>query len=61
MNSKTLVKGLKLSAVDADFESGNGQGVTGRVLDLVLVMAGRPEALADLTGSGATELRRRMD
>ena len=61
VNSKTLVKGLKLSAVDADFESGSGPEVTGRVLDLVLAMAGRPEALTDLTGSGVSELRRRMN
>lgn len=61
VNSKTLVKGLKLSAVDADFESGSGPEVTGRVLDLVLAMAGRPEALTDLTGSGVAELRQRMD
>ncbi|MCS4593531.1 maleylpyruvate isomerase family mycothiol-dependent enzyme [Brevibacterium sediminis] len=61
VNSKTLVKGLKLSAVDADFESGSGPEVTGRVLDLVLAMAGRPESLTELTGSGVTELRRRMN
>lgn len=61
VNSKTLVKGLKLSAVDADFESGSGPEVTGRVLDLLLAMAGRPETLTDLTGSGVAELRQRMD
>ncbi len=61
VNSKTLVKGLKLSAVDADFESGSGPEVTGRVLDLVMAMAGRPEALRELTGGGVAELRRRMD
>ncbi|WP_248278936.1 hypothetical protein [Brevibacterium sp. 'Marine'] len=61
MNSKTLVKGLRLSAVDADFECGSGPQVAGRLLDFVLAMAGRPEALADLTGSGAAELRRQMD
>lgn len=60
VNSKTMVKGLRLSAVDADFESGNGPEVTGPILDLVMAMAGRPEALVDLTGSGVSELRRRM-
>ncbi|SDS36186.1 TIGR03083 family protein [Brevibacterium siliguriense] len=60
VNSKTLVKELKLSAIDADFESGRGPEVIGRVLDLVMAMAGRPEALADLTGSGVPELRRRI-
>lgn len=61
VKSKTLVKGVRLSAVDADFESGSGPQVAGRLLDLVMAMAGRPEALADLTGSGVAELRRRMD
>ena len=60
VNSKTLVDELKLSAVDADFESGGGPEVTGPILDLVMAMAGRPEALVDLTGSGVSELRRRM-
>ena len=60
VNSKTLVKGVRLSAVDADFESGSGPEVTGRLLDLVMAMAGRPEVLTDLTGSGVSELRRRM-
>lgn len=61
VNSKTLLKGLKLSAADADFESGSGPEVTGRVLDLVMAMAGRPESLTELTGGGVAELRRRMD
>ena len=60
VNSRTLVKELRLSAVDADFESGSGPEVTGRLLDLVMAMAGRPEVLTDLTGSGVSELRRRM-
>lgn len=60
VNSKTLVRGLALSAVDADFETGSGPEVTGRLLDLVMAMAGRPEALASLTGGGVSELRRRM-
>lgn len=61
VNSKTLVKGLKLSAADADFETGSGPEVTGRVLDLVMAMAGRPESLTELTGGGVAELWRRMD
>ncbi|WP_166823285.1 maleylpyruvate isomerase family mycothiol-dependent enzyme [Brevibacterium limosum] len=60
VNSKTLVRGLALSAADADFETGSGPEVTGRLLDLVMAMAGRPEALAGLTGGGVSELRRRM-
>lgn len=60
VNSKTLVEGLALRAVDADFESGSGPDATGRLLDLVMAMAGRPEALSELTGPGVSELRRRM-
>ena len=60
VNSRTLEKELRLSAVDADFESGSGPEVTGRLLDLVMAMAGRPEVLTDLPGSGVSELRRRM-
>ncbi|UVI35020.1 maleylpyruvate isomerase family mycothiol-dependent enzyme [Brevibacterium spongiae] len=61
VNSKTQVEGLTLRAVDADFETGDGPEVTGRILDLVMAMAGRPETLASLSGAGVAELRRRMN
>jgi uncharacterized protein (TIGR03083 family) len=61
VNSKTLVKGLALRAVDADFESGDGPEVTGRLLDLIMAMAGRPEALQQLSGGGVETLRQRMN
>ncbi|WP_181275950.1 maleylpyruvate isomerase family mycothiol-dependent enzyme [Brevibacterium oceani] len=60
VNSKTLAKGLRLRADDADFDSGSGPMVTGRLLDLVMAMAGRPEALRALNGDGVAELRTRM-
>lgn len=61
VNSKTLVRGLALRADDADFEIGDGPMVHGRLIDLVLAMAGRPGAAAHLEGDGAIELRRRLD
>lgn len=60
VNSKTLVKGLSLKAVDAEFESGSGPEVTGRLLDLVMAMAGRPEVVEVLSGPGVADLRERM-
>ncbi|MGH3350278.1 MAG: maleylpyruvate isomerase family mycothiol-dependent enzyme, partial [Nocardioides sp.] len=61
VNSSTLVSGLRLRAVDAEFDAGDGPEVSGPLLDLVMAMAGRREALADLTGQGTSELRRRLD
>lgn len=60
VNSRTLVKGLALRADDADFETGEGPLVHGRLIDLVMAMAGRPQAAAELQGDGADELRRRL-
>lgn len=52
MNSKGLVKGLALVALDNDFATGAGPEVRGSLLDLVMAMAGRREACP---GSRATE------
>lgn len=60
VNSKTLVKGLSLSADDAEFSVGHGPLVRGRLLDLVMAMAGRPSACDLLGGDGVVELRSRM-
>ena len=60
VNSKTLVAGLTLRADDVPFEAGTGPLVHGPVLDLVLTMAGRPDAAATLAGDGADELRSRL-
>lgn len=60
VNSKTLAMGLRLRADDADFEAGAGPMVTGRLLDLVMAMAGRPQALQTLSGDGVAELQSRM-
>ncbi|AWH91063.1 maleylpyruvate isomerase family mycothiol-dependent enzyme [Dietzia lutea] len=60
VNSATLVKGLSLRAVDGPFAAGTGPEVSGPTLALVMAMAGRPTALADLTGGGVEELGRRV-
>ncbi|MGO2038389.1 MAG: maleylpyruvate isomerase family mycothiol-dependent enzyme [Brevibacterium sp.] len=60
VNSRTLVKGLTLDADDADFRVGSGPEVRGRLLDLVMAMAGRPVFASLLEGEGAEELRARM-
>lgn len=55
VNSKTLVKDLRMEAVDAAFESGSGPTVRGNLLDLVMVMAGRCDYCAALSGEGVGE------
>lgn len=60
VKSRTLVGGLSLEADDAAFTTGTGPVVRGRLLDLVMVMAGRPDYCAELEGDGLTELRRRL-
>lgn len=60
VNSSTLVTGLTLVADDADFRVGSGPAVRGRLLDLVMAMAGRPVFASLLEGAGAEELRTRM-
>ncbi|MGH3651946.1 maleylpyruvate isomerase family mycothiol-dependent enzyme [Glutamicibacter sp.] len=60
VNSKTLVKGLRMSAADDAFSYGDGPEVRGELLDLVLAMAGREQVLPRLQGEGVGELARRI-
>lgn len=59
VNSNRLVRGLRLEADDAEFRAGDGPSVHGRLLDLVVAMAGRAEAIESLSGEGVAELRQR--
>lgn len=60
VNSRSLVKGLRLTASDAEFRTGDGPGVKGTLLSLVMAMAGRQEVLEDLDGDGVPVLSRRL-
>lgn len=60
VNSRSLVKGLRLVSTDTQFRSGSGPQVKGQLLELVMVMAGRPAYCALLEGEGVAELRRRL-
>lgn len=60
VNSHKAVKGLALEASDTAFAAGSGPVVRGPLLDLVMAMAGRREYLAELSGDGVAELRRRI-
>ncbi|UXN31663.1 maleylpyruvate isomerase family mycothiol-dependent enzyme [Glutamicibacter sp. M10] len=60
VNSHTLVKDLRISATDYPFAHGEGPAVTGKLLDLVMVMAGRKNFVAKLDGEGAAQIGRRL-
>jgi hypothetical protein len=51
---------LHLKATDLDWEHGEGADVTGPAEALLMAMAGRKEALVDLTGPGVDTLRQRI-
>jgi hypothetical protein len=53
------VAGLKLTATDVDWSTGDGPEVSGPAMSLILAMVGRAGALDDCAGSGVEELRRR--
>jgi len=58
--TKDRLAGLALSATDVPFSSGSGAQVTGPAEALLLVLTGRPVALADLSGDGVAVLRGRI-
>jgi uncharacterized protein (TIGR03083 family) len=57
--SKGRVAGLRLRATDADWSNGDGPLVEGPIVQLVLAVAGRPSAVAHLTGNGVAAFRSR--
>ena len=59
MGSKRRIAGVRLVANDADWSHGDGPEATGPMLALLLVVAGRKAALADLAGGGVTLLTSR--
>lgn len=54
------VRGLRLVATDIDWASGDGPDVTGAGEALLMAVAGRPDALPDLEGSGLDTLAGRL-
>jgi uncharacterized protein (TIGR03083 family) len=53
-------RGLSFSATDTDWSAGVGPAVRGPIRSLLLVLAGRPAALPELTGEGLPELAARI-
>lgn len=59
--SRRDIHGLRLIATDLDWTHGEGPEVTGPGEALLMAIAGRPAALADLAGPGVAPLAERMD
>jgi uncharacterized protein (TIGR03083 family) len=60
LGGPTRVTGIELIATDATWSSGQGPQVRGTAEDLLLVAAGRPAGLANLTGPGVHRLAERL-
>jgi len=60
IGGKTRVAGLKFTATDAEWSNGSGAEVSGPLASLVIAIAGRKDALADLSGAGVETLKSRM-
>jgi uncharacterized protein (TIGR03083 family) len=58
--SKGNAKGLRLVAADVDWTAGVGPEVTGTGEALLMAVAGRAQALDDLSGEGVPTLRQRV-
>jgi uncharacterized protein (TIGR03083 family) len=59
IGAKKRIAGLKLQATDADWSHGDGPEVSGSMISLVMVMAGRKAAISDLFGEGVSTLSSR--
>jgi uncharacterized protein (TIGR03083 family) len=59
IGAKKRLDGVRLQATDADWSHGDGPEVSGPIVALVMAMAGRKEALADLSGDGVSKLSSR--
>ncbi|CAN7544544.1 maleylpyruvate isomerase family mycothiol-dependent enzyme [Terrabacter sp. LjRoot27] len=57
VNRQLPIDGYRLVATDADWTVGSGPQVTGPVAALLLLVTGRPVALARLEGDGAAQLK----
>ena len=59
LRAKKRLEGLKLEATDVDWSTGEGPGVRGPCMSLILAMVGRTDALDDCEGDGVETLRTR--
>jgi uncharacterized protein (TIGR03083 family) len=59
LRAKKRLVGLKLTATDVDWSTGEGPEVRGPCMSLILAMVGRQGALADCEGDGVETLRSR--
>lgn len=59
LNGKKRVPGLKLTATDVEWSTGEGPEVSGPCMSLIMAMVGRGQALADCDGDGVDMLRAR--
>ena len=60
IGARKRIRGLRLAATDTDFELGAGPLIQGPIEALMLVIAGRPAALGELTGPGRNSLAKRI-
>jgi len=60
IGAKTRIAGVTLKATDTDWSHGSGPEASGRAVDLLLAMTGRPAGLDGLNGDGVEVLRSRM-
>ncbi|MEJ7635594.1 MAG: maleylpyruvate isomerase family mycothiol-dependent enzyme [Aeromicrobium sp.] len=58
--AKKNARGLRLIATDMDWTTGSGPVASGPAEALLMTIAGRPDALADLDGDGTETLRQRI-
>jgi len=59
IGTKRRIAGLRLKATDAAWSTGDGAEVSGPMASLLMVMTGRRQALADLSGEGVATLAAR--
>jgi hypothetical protein len=60
IQTKKRIAGLRISATDSEWSTGDGPSVEGPLASLILVMAGRKAPLEDLSGEGAQILHARV-
>ncbi len=59
IGAKRRIAGLRLTATDSDWATGDGPEVSGPLVSLILTMTGRKQAHQDLTGEGLAVLAAR--